>query len=887
MRDFLTYEDAMHDAYDDRLLFTAYLATIMRLQQENGGVTDEDTDVTDESDEPTIEIELEEPLMAFDDAEEEREDDGKPAETPPIPDVLPIVPLRGLVVFPLAGMPLAVGQERSLKLIDDVMRGDRLVGLVAQKDPDVEQGGPDDTYRIGTVARVAQLIRLPDGTMRIFVQGLERIAVDEYIQEKPYLKAKIHVAPETTEDGVEMEALKRNAVALFQRIVNLVQYLPDELSMAAMNIDDPRQVVSLIATTARLDLALRQELLEEDSVRAKLEKLNQFLTHELEVLELGKRIQSQAEEEMGKAQREYFLREQLKAIQRELGEASDEQATVNELRERIQAAHMPDEALKEANRELSRLDKLPAASPEYSVIRTYLELLVALPWNVLTGEAIDIPKARRVLDEDHYDLDRVKDRILEYLAVRKLKEQRQGSETGGDGAPPSREPILCFVGPPGVGKTSLGQSIARALGRSFVRLSLGGIRDEAEIRGHRRTYIGALPGRVIQSLRRAGTRNPVFMLDEVDKVGADWRGDPSSALLEVLDPEQNHSFRDNYLDLPFDLSQVMFIATANSLEPIPPALLDRMEVIQIPGYTEEQKLHIARRYLLPKELAAAGLQPAELVLDDEALTHVVRDYTREAGVRNLERRIADICRKVAKSIAEGTEPPLTVTRDKLRDYLGRPLTPDEMLERIDRPGIVAGLSVTPYGGEVLIVEAAMMASHDEKLVLTGQLGEVMRESAQAALTYVRSNADALGLDPLIFSGKSVHIHVPAGGIPKDGPSAGVTMVTALVSLASGRKARSDIAMTGEISLRGRVLPIGGLRDKALAAHRMGLTTVIFPKGNEPDLDEFPKEARADMHFIPVEDIRQVLAAALDPSPDMNGVIGPDNSEPVRSAAAGE
>ncbi|MBA3824305.1 MAG: endopeptidase La, partial [Ktedonobacterales bacterium] len=763
--------------------------------------------------------------MILDDAPEEGEDKAED-DQPEIPDVLPIVPLRGLVVFPMAGMPMAVGQERSLKLIDDIMRGDRLIGMVAQKDPEVEQGGPDDSFRIGTVVRVAQLVRLPDGTLRIFVQGLERFAIDEYEQEKPYLKAKIHLIPETVEEGVEMEALKRNAVSLFQRIVNLVQYLPDELSMAAMNIEDPRQVVSLIATTARLDLSLRQELLELDSVKAKLEKLNQFLTHELEVLEVGKRIQNQAEEEMGKAQREYFLREQLKAIQRELGEGNDEQSTVNDLRDRIDAAKMPEEALKEANRELSRLEKLPTASPEYSVIRTYIELLVSLPWNVLTGEAIDVPKARTVLDEDHYDLDKVKDRILEYLAVRKLKEMRQGNETGGDGTPPSREPILCFVGPPGVGKTSLGQSIARALGRSFVRMSLGGIRDEAEIRGHRRTYIGALPGRVIQSLRRAGTRNPVFMLDEVDKVGADWRGDPSSALLEVLDPEQNHSFRDNYLDLPFDLSQVMFIATANSLEPIPPALLDRMEVIQIAGYTEEQKLHIARRYLFPKETKATGLNEGEITLDDDALRHIVRDYTREAGVRNLERRIADACRKVAKAIAEGKEAPIAVTRENLRDFLGRAIAPDEMLERIDRPGVVAGLSVTPYGGEVLIVEAAMMPSREEHLTLTGQLGEVMRESAQAALTYVRSNAAALGVDPNVFSGKTVHIHVPAGGIPKDGPSAGVTMMTALVSLATGRKVRSDLAMTGEISLRGKVLPIGGLRDKALAAHRMGLRTVI-------------------------------------------------------------
>ena len=506
------------------------------------------------------------------------------------------------------------------------------------------------------------------------------------------------------------------------------------------------------------------------------------------------------------------------------------------------------------------------------MIRTYLELLVSLPWSKLTGVAIDIPHAREILDEDHYDLDKVKDRILEYLAVRKLRDDRKGDETAGGNAPPMREPILCFVGPPGVGKTSLGQSIARALGREFVRMSLGGIRDEAEIRGHRRTYIGAMPGRVIQSLRRAGTRNPVFMLDEIEKVGADWRGDPSSALLEVLDPEQNSTFRDNYLDLPFDLSQVMFIATANELERIPPPLLDRMEVIALSGYTEEQKLHIARRFLLPKQIAASALRLDELIIEDDALVHIVRDYTREAGVRGLERRIADICRKAAKAIADQKEAPFVVTRDKLRDYLGRPVAPDEMLERIDRPGVVAGLSVTPYGGDVLIIEAAMMPSDEEHLVLTGQLGDVMKESAQAALTYVRSNATALGIPPNIFSGKSVHIHVPAGAIPKDGPSAGVTMATALVSLATSRRVRSDVAMTGEISLRGKVLPIGGLRDKSLAAHRLGIRTVIFPQGNEMDLDDFPAELRAEMHFIPAADIRQVLDAALEPQVDINDAI---------------
>jgi ATP-dependent Lon protease len=817
--------------------------------------------------------EIEEIAIPLDDAEidETHHED----ETPQIPGELPIVPLRGLVVFPFAVVPLGVGQERSIKLIDDAMRGDRLIGLAAQRDPEIEQGGPNDTYSMGTAARIARLLRLPNGTMQIIVQGIERIAIDEYIQLTPYLKARVHVAPDTTETGVEIEALKRNAVALFQRLVNLVQYLPDELSMAVLNIDDPRQVAYLIASTVRMDLALRQDVLETDSVMVKLTKINTFLTQELEVLEIGKRIQSEAQEEMGKAQREYFLREQLKAIQRELGEESDEAAAVNDLRERIESAQMSDEAQKEARRELSRLEKLPAASPEYSVIRTYLELLVSLPWSKLTGGVIDIAHAREVLDTDHYDLEKIKDRILEYLAVRKLREQRRAERADG-AAPPMREPILCFVGPPGVGKTSLGQSIARALGREFVRMSLGGIHDEAEIRGHRRTYIGAMPGRIIQSLRRAGTRNPVMMLDEVDKVGADWRGDPSSALLEVLDPEQNSTFRDNYLDLAFDLSQVMFIATANTLETIPAALLDRMEVLQLSGYTEEQKLHIARRYLLPKQIATAALTPDEIAITDDALLHVVRDYTLEAGVRNLERRIADICRKVAKQVAEGHETPITVTPAQLREMLGRPIVPnEEVLDRIDRPGVVAGLSVTSYGGQVLFVEAAMMPGPEERLVLTGQLGEVMRESAQTALSFVRSNAIELGIDPHVFDGKSVHIHVPAGAVPKDGPSAGVTMMTAIVSLTTGRKVRADVAMTGEISLRGKVLPIGGLRDKALAAHRMGLRTVIFPAGNEPDLDDFPKELRAEMTFVPVSDAREVIQHALEPqAAPANGKIAP-------------
>jgi ATP-dependent Lon protease len=814
-----------------------------------------------------------------------------------IPDTLPILPLKETVVYPLTMMPLGAGQERSIRLIDDVMRGNRLVGLVAQKSAEIETAGPDDTFRVGTAARIARMLRTPDGTIQIIVQGLERIRILAYTEEQPYLMARIEEAPETIEDGVELEALKRNAVQLFQRLVSLVQYLPNELALAALNIDDPRQVVYLIANSVQMDLDLRQDLLEENSVQEKLRKMTQFLTKELEVLELGKKIQSQAQEEMGKAQREYFLREQLKAIQKELGEESEEAATINQLRQQIDQAEMPEEAHKESMRELSRLEKLPAASPEYSVIRTYLDILVSLPWNKSTGQKIDVAYAREVLDEDHYDLEKVKDRILEYLAVRRLKEERLGSEAGiethKDGkeekvpAWVGREPILCFVGPPGVGKTSLGHSIARALGREFVRMSLGGIHDESEIRGHRRTYIGAMPGRIIQTLRRAGTNDPVMMLDEVDKVGADWRGDPSSALLEVLDPEQNYNFRDNYLDLAFDLSRVMFIATANSLEPIPPPLRDRMEILELSGYTEEQKLHIARRYLLPKQIKANGLKEGEISIDDAAIRRIINEYTREAGVRNLEREIATVCRKVAMRVAEGQAGPFHVTADQMPELLGRPRFMEEVAERIDRPGVVTGLAWTPVGGDIMFIEAAMTPSRENRLILTGQLGDVMRESAQAALSYVRSNAVTLGIDPNVFQDKDIHIHVPAGATPKDGPSAGVTMTTAIASLASGRKARSDVAMTGEISLRGKVLPIGGLKEKVLAAHRAGIKTVIMPKRNEPDLEDLPKELREKMRFVLVSDASEVLAEALEPVPP--GEIAPlgveDRQSGVNMAAS--
>ncbi len=851
---------------------------------------DEENDDEMEDEEPRRHhrFSFEGPAFMEQESRRRRHDDD---ENVTIPEVLPVLPLKDVVVYPFAIQPLGVGQERSIRLIDDVMHGNRLVVLVAQKSAELDQAGPDDVFKIGTVSRIGRIFRMPDGTIQIAVQGLERVDIGEFTQEKPYLMAHVTNRPDVQEEDNETEAIKRNVINYFQRLVGLVQNVPEGVAAATLNLEEARQVVYVIATFVQMDLELRQKLLELDSVREKMQQLSTFLAHELEILELGKKIQTSAQEEMGKMQREYLLREQLKAIQRELGEESEEQATVNELREKIDEAKMPEEALKEANRELSRLEKLPTVSPEYSIIRTYLELLASLPWSTSTGERIDVPHARQILDQDHYGLEKIKDRILEYLAVRRLKEDRKAEQverakeavTIEDGIETddirptqplqsqqvarqiNREPILCFVGPPGVGKTSLGQSIARALGRKFARMSLGGIRDEAEIRGHRRTYIGAMPGRIIQTLRRVESNDPVIMLDEVDKVGADWRGDPSSALLEVLDPEQNYNFRDNYLDLSFDLSKVMFIATANSLEPIPAPLRDRMEILELSGYTEVQKVHIARNYLLPKQLEANGLNEDELIVSDETLGRIARDYTREAGVRNLEREIGSLSRKSAKQITEGKKPPITVTPEQLPDYLGRQRFFEEVAERIDRPGIATGLVWTPVGGEIIFIEAAAMHGKENSLTLTGQLGDVMKESATAALSYVRSNAAVLGLSPNVFEDQNVHIHVPAGAIPKDGPSAGVTMATVLVSLASGRKVRSDVAMTGEITLRGKVMPIGGIKEKVLAAYRSGIRTVILPKKNEQDLlEDMPKELREQMTFVYATDVRDVLEAALEP-----------------------
>src|SRR6266852_1488579 len=677
-----------------------------------------------------------------------------------IPDILPVLPLKDTVVYPLTMQSLAVGQERSIRLIDDVMRSNRLVVMVAQKSLDIEQAGPKDIFKIGTVSRVVRMIRMPDGNVQLVVQGLERVAIGEFTQEKPYLVARVTVMPDVQEEDNETEAIKRNVINYFQRLVALVQYMPEGVAAAALNLEEARQVVYMIATFVQMELEQRQKLLEIDSVRAKLQELSSYLTHELEILELGKKIQTSAQEEMTKVQREYLLREQLKAIQRELGEESEEQATVNELRQKIDEARMPEEALKEANRELSRLEKLPTISPEYSIIRTYLELLTSLPWSKSTGEEIDVPRARQVLDQDHYDLEKIKDRILEYLAVRRLKEERlaehaqhdaevaaEETSTAGNGrrlTQPlqsaearrqiNREPILCFVGPPGVGKTSLGQSIARALGRKFARMSLGGLHDEAELRGHRRTYIGAMPGRIIQAIKRTGTRNPVFILDEIDKVGQDWRGDPSSALLEALDPAQNRTFRDHYLDVDFDLSDVMFITTANQLETIPEPLRDRMEIIQLSGYTEHEKLRIAQAYLVPRQRQANGLRPEEITFTDEALLKIARDYTREAGVRNLERRIGAICRKVAVQITYHEVEQIKVRPGRVLEYLKHEPFVSELHERLSIPGIATGLAVTATGGDILYIEVTRMQCKGN-LTLTGHLGDVMRERAQIAYSY--------------------------------------------------------------------------------------------------------------------------------------------------------
>jgi ATP-dependent Lon protease len=776
-----------------------------------------------------------------------------------VPSHLPVLPLKSTVVFPRIFIPLSVGRRRSLQLLDDLPGSERHIAVATQLDETAEEVGFKDLHHIGSMVRVQHMLKLPDGTIQLAVLGLRRIKLLSAMAEEPYLSCRVEMLPETPDalSPIEREALLRRAISSFQQLVTLSPHLPAELASAAGAIDDPLHLAYYIANHIRLTTEQRQEILEMDSVQQKLERLLGNLAHELEVLELGRKIQSQAEEQMGKAQREYFLREQLKAIQRELGELDSEHGELAELRERIEKAGLTPEAKREADRELARLERIPSASPESSVIRTYLELIVSLPWNTSTGGEVDVAKAREILDADHYDLDKVKQRIVEHLAVRRLKQVRGLTERG-------REPILCFVGPPGVGKTSLGHSIARAMGRKFARASLGGVHDEAEIRGHRRTYIGAMPGRILQAIRRAESNDPVFMLDEVDKIGSDWRGDPSSALLEVLDPEQNKDFRDNYLDVPFDLSKVMFITTANSLETIPAALRDRMEVLHLSGYTEDEKVQIAERFLVPKQLAAHGLRPGEVGMDEEAVRLIIRQYTREAGVRNLEREIASVMRRAVAEIAVGKRPRKAVDVKRVRAALGKRRFHDDVRERIDRPGVATGLVWTPTGGEIVFVEAALTPGKGE-LRLTGQLGDVMKESASAALSYLKDRAVVLGIDPSLFEKNDIHVHVPAGAQPKEGPSAGVTVLTAMASILTGRPARDDVAMTGEITLRGKVLPIGGVKEKVLGAHRAGIRRVLLPSHNEADLDDIPADLRKEMQLVLVESIDQVLREALTPA----------------------
>ncbi|MBK9927087.1 MAG: endopeptidase La [Anaerolineales bacterium] len=784
------------------------------------------------------------------------------------PDVLPILPLRGVVVYPQTAVPLTVGQPRSIKLVDDVVGGDKLVGLVTSINPELEMPGPADLYRVGTIATVHRLLRAPDGTVRLLVQGMARFRLGEFIEEEPYLKARIELAPEIVEQGLEIDALARNARDQFHQITQMIPSFPEELEMSITSVEDPLQTAYTIANFQRMDIKDAQEILEIDSVSDKLKKLVGLLVREAEVLQLGQKIQNEARGEIEKVQRDYFLREQMKAIQKELGEKDEQAAEVEEFRKKIEDAKMPEEAEKLARRELDRLSRLPTAAAEYGVIRTYLDWLVSIPWSASTPDNLDIKHAREILDQDHYGLEDVKERILEFLAIRKLRLERKD-----DNKAPSEDHIrqeregviLCFVGPPGVGKTSLGQSIARAMERKFVRVSLGGVRDEAEIRGHRRTYIGSMPGRILQSLRRIETKNPVFMLDEIDKLTFDFHGDPASALLEVLDPEQNREFRDNYLEVAYDLSQVFFITTANTLETIPGPLRDRMEIIYLSGYTENEKIAIAKGYLVPRQIRENSLREKEITFKDDSLRRIIREYTREAGVRNLERKIGAVCRKVGTRIAEKKLKKTTINPDKIEEYLDNPifLPSEELNQRVSIPGVVPGLAWTPYGGDVLFVEATSMPG-GKGFQITGSIGNVMNESARAALSFVRSRTKALGLDDEFFNKSDIHLHIPSGAQPKDGPSAGVTMATALVSLASGRKIKANLGMTGEITLRGQVLRIGGLKEKVLAGHRAGLRTIVLPRRNEQDLDDVPDEIKQFMTFVLVDTVDEVIAASLEP-----------------------
>lgn len=800
--------------------------------------------------------------------EKETEPQGSNEPALVIPAELPILPLRGLVVYPQTAVPLTIGQPRSIRLIDDSVVGDRLIGLVTSKDPDIENPGTEDLFDIGTLAMVHRLFRAPDGTIRLLVQGLSRFKIVKFITSDPYIKAQAEFYPENLDEGLEIEALARNARDQFEHIAKMIPSIPRELVDSISTISDPLQTVYTIANFQRMELKDAQAILEFNTVSEKLHKLVNILVRENEVLDLGQKIQNEAKSEIEKVQRDYFLREQLKAIQKELGEGEDQSAEVEDLRKKITDAGMNEEASKLSLRELERLSKLPTSAAEYSVIRTFLDWLISLPWSKSSEDNLDITHARTVLDQDHYGLKDVKERILEFLAVRKLRMERSDEFSKIEATDKIRREregvILCFIGPPGVGKTSLGQSIARALGRKFVRISLGGMRDEAEIRGHRRTYIGSMPGRIIQSIRRVESRNPVFMLDEIDKLVFDFHGDPASALLEVLDPEQNSEFRDHYLEVSFDLSQVMFITTANTLETIPGPLLDRMEVIKLAGYTEKEKIAIAQNYLIARQLRENGLRSNEITFKDEAIQSIIRMYTREAGVRNLEREIGAICRKIVTLLAEGKLKKPIINSEEVKHHLGRPhfLGNEEITRRTTQPGVATGLAWTPVGGDVLFIEATRMRGSKGYLI-TGSIGNVMQESAQAALSYVRSHSEQLKIDPEIFEKSDIHLHIPSGAQPKDGPSAGVTITTALVSLFTGKLISPLLGMTGEITLRGQVLPIGGVKEKVLAAHRVGLKTIILPKLNEPDLEDVPEEIKKSIHFIFVETVDEVLKAALE------------------------
>jgi len=765
-----------------------------------------------------------------------------------VPGELPILPLRGTVLYPDLILPIMVGRKRSVKLIDDAMDSDRIIGVLTQKRSEVEDPKEGDLYSVGVAALILRMIREMDGSQRVIVQGISRVKIKEYLQREPYYKARVEPMEDFPTHGVEIDALMMNLKNLFQRAVELAPYLTAELGSMVSNIKMPHILADLIASNLNISTTEKQAILETFDVRERLAKVHLFLNKEVQVLELGNKIQSQVKEDMDRTQREYYLREQLKAIKKELGELDEHSAEIKELKERIKKAKMPPEVHAAAEKELERLAKIPPASAEYTVARTYLDWLVEYPWSVTTDDNLDINNAHRILDEDHYNLEKVKKRILEYLAVRKLKADMKG-------------PILCFVGPPGVGKTSLGRSIARTMGRKFLRISLGGVRDEAEIRGHRRTYVGALPGRIIQGIKKSGSNNPVFMLDEVDKIGMDFRGDPSSALLEVLDPEQNYSFSDHYMDVPCDLSKVMFITTANVLDTIPPALRDRMETLELPGYSEDQKLMIAKQFLIPKQISEHGLTSEYIEFQDDAIQVIINSYTREAGVRNLEREIAAICRGVAKDVAQGIQEKVAIGPEKLHKFLGPVKFFPEVAERTSEPGVATGMAWTPTGGDIIFVEATKMRG-EKGLTLTGQLGDVMKESAQAALTYVRSKSKELGVEEDFFQKNDIHIHVPAGAIPKDGPSAGVTMFVALTSLLTNKAVRNDVAMTGEITLRGLVLPVGGIKEKVLAATRAGIRTVILPKKNEKDLEEIPERIRNEVHFQFIHRMDEAIELAL-------------------------